>query len=204
MKTLGIWRQGIYPWKAVFSVIPHLAWTTTLEKVHFSASNFPRGQLGMCLVVCGVPLHLLSFCWEDEQKVAVVWAPGNAPGPSASGELLALSVTMTVVQPASWLPFRGHIKTSSSACLFKGSAPMAGILISFSVHHFPTSGFHILLSRFIIHDNYFYSICYPKQHNIHLFFNSKWGKRTTVLRPVSGKHDMWPDLRRTGYYWTIL
>ena len=41
---------------------------------------------------------------------------------------------------------------------------------------------------------------------IHLFvfLIANGGKRTTMMRLVSGKHDMWSDLRRTGYYLIIL
>lgn len=109
------------------------------------------------------------------------------PSPLASRELLALSVTM--VLPSSCLSFSGQIKTSP-ACLFKGSTLMVGILISFSVHHFPTSGFHILLSWFIIHYDYYFTPCATQGHITCIcFFNRKWRWRDSYAE--ASRRETW-------------
>ena len=113
------------------------------------------------------------------------------PGPLASGELLALSVT--VVQPSSWLSFRGQIKTSP-ACLFKGSTPYGWHFDIIFCSSFPYFWFSYIVR--LIHYSLwllFYSMCYPRPHDMHLFFNSKWWWRDSYAEASLREtwHEVW-------------
>lgn len=97
----------------------------------FLSIKFPWRAIGNVLSdlwgALALSEHLLGR-WEETSRGLSSWKCCLVPWQHGW-------LSQTLVQPSSWLSFRGEIKTSSSACLLKGSAPIAGTFCS-SFHYF--------------------------------------------------------------------